>query len=162
MMKNLLYFSFFLTLIISLSSCESIDTFEIPSAPVNQSSIAPSSIWGRSMQKLACVETYERESTIALWDHGIIDGDIVSIIINDLVIVDKITLDGPDNKFYFNYTFDYDGYNYLSLYAHNEGDISPNTAAISLNGRQFTLESNLSTNGYVDVVIPAQGVECGF
>lgn len=127
---------------------------------VNETSIAPYSTNGRPNNKLGCIEINTRTVNIQAWDHGTIDGDIISLIANDDVILDTYELDGPTNKVSVDYTFGYNGYNYLVLYAHNEGDISPNTAAISINGQEFTLESNLSTNGYVDIVVTGYDVTC--
>lgn len=67
------------------------------------------------------------------------------------------TLDGPSDKIEVNTTLEYNGYNYILLYAHNEGSIAPNTAAIRIDDgvstEDFTLQSNLSTNGAVDLII---------
>lgn len=131
-----------------------------PPVEVNEFSIAPSSTNGRSNNYLGCIEISSRSVDISTWDHGQIDGDIISLIANGQTILSNHELDGPSNAKNFSHTFDANGFNYLVLYAHNEGDISPNTATISLNGKEFILESNLSTNGYVDIVVTGFGVEC--
>ncbi len=123
----------------------------------NDESIIPTNSFGRDNQVLGTVEINGRNITISVWDHGQIDGDIVSIYVNGTKVIDEETLDGPSNKFSVSTTLDYNGYNYILLYAHNEGSISPNTAAILIDdgtsSEQFSLSSNLSTNGTVNLIV---------
>jgi hypothetical protein len=90
-----------------------------------------------------------------LWDSGAIDGDIVSIMVNGVWVVQNLTLTGTKQP--FNVTLNPSGYSYIMLYAHNEGDISPNTAAVSLNdgtGEQtLVLSADLLTNGAYNIVV---------
>ena len=127
---------------------------------VNHTSIIQTSTFDRPNIRLGCLEISSRTVTIEAWDHGQIDGDIVSIIANGDVIINEQTLDGPGNKISVDYEFNYNGYNYLTLYAHNEGTISPNTCAISINGVEYILRANLLSNGSIDVVVNGFGVEC--
>ena len=131
-----------------------------PQVEVNTTSIIPSTNFGRPNVYLGCVEIGSRITTIKVWDHGTIDNDVVSIIANGDVIIDQKPCRGPDNPISVNYDFGYNGYNYITLYAHNEGDIPPNTCTISINGREFVLEANLQTNGSVDVIVSGYGVDC--
>jgi hypothetical protein len=131
-----------------------------PSVPVNKTSIAPSTTMGRPNQYLGCIDIAQRSVSIQAWDHGTVDGDIISLIANGDQIANQVTLAGPSSKWTKQYTFTNNGFNYLTLFAHNLGDISPNTAAISINGREFVLEANLQANGYVDVVVEGYGVSC--
>lgn len=132
-----------------------------PEVVINTTSIIPDSSFNRPNIHLGCVEISSRTTTIKAWDHGSIDSDIVSIIANGDVIIDEHTLDGPGNAISVDYEFEYNGYNYITLFAHNEGDISPNTCAISINGVEYILESNLLTNGSIDIIVGGYGVECG-
>jgi len=127
---------------------------------VNLTSIIPSSTLGRSNNYLGCVEIGSRITSIEVWDHGVIDGDIVSIIANGDRIIDEVELDGPNNPVSRDYDFGFNGFNYLVLYAHNEGDISPNTCTVAINGVEFILEANLSTNGSFDIIVDGYGVDC--
>lgn len=165
----MLKIKFFLTLIvvfaISLTfiSCEeeddSIDQEE-EQVEVNQTSIIPSSTAGRPNNYLGCVTISSRITTIEVWDHGAIDGDIVSIYANGITLIDQIELDGPGNPISRNYDFGYNGFNYVTLFAHNLGDISPNTCTVSINGSEFILEANLEANGAIDVIVGGYGVDC--
>ena len=147
---------------ILLVSCESDDEDDVP---VNETPIAPSLTNGRPNDNLGCIEIDNRNVDIEVWDHGTIDGDIISLIVNsesdsEETILDTHELDGPGNSFRMSHSFAGNGYNYLTLFAHNEGDISPNTATISIDGNEFILSSNLETNGYVDIVVTGFGVDC--
>ena len=145
-----------------LVSCESDDEDDVP---INEAPIAPSFTNGRPNENLGCIEIDNRNVDIEVWDHSTIDGDVISLIVNsesglEETILDTHELDGPGNSFKMSHSFAGNGYNYLTLFAHNEGDISPNTATISIDGNQFILSSNLDTNGYVDIVVTGFGVDC--
>lgn len=144
---------------IILTSCSKDD--DEPEIMVNDTSIIPSTNFDRPNVYLGCIQIEGRISTIEAWDHGKIDGDIVSIIANGDVIVDEQTLDGPANKISVDYDFGYNGYNYVTLFAHNLGDIPPNTCTITINGTQYVLEANLQANGSIDVIVGGYGVTCG-
>lgn len=134
------------------------------STPVVGQSIAPASYGGRANVVQGCVDTQSRVVRIFLWDHGQIDGDIVSLIVNGRVVVEEVTIDGPSNRGYVDVTLQNVGYNYILLWAHNLGDIPPNTAAIEIQSdqgsREFIMEANLETNGVFDVVVEGSGVTC--
>lgn len=122
----------------------------------NESSNVPTTFLGRETIIQDKINLSKRNVTLSLWDHGTIDGDIVSVYINGKLVVDEITLDGPDNKFVKNVTLDYNGYNYILLYAHNEGDIPPNTASLEINdgtAQSVSLESDLLTSGVAELVV---------
>ena len=129
---------------------------EEPQPDVKRFSIAPNSFMERNNDYLGCISLQNRRVRISVWDNGQIDGDIVSVYVNGNQIIRQLTLDGPSNKYSIDVTLDYEGYNYILLYAHNEGSIPPNTASISVDDgapRVFQLSSNLSTNGYVDLIV---------
>jgi hypothetical protein len=128
---------------------------------VNKTSIAPASTDGRPNKNVGCVEIASRSTTISVWDKGTVDGDIISLIANGQTIISNFTLAGPATKKTVTYDFGANGFNYLVLYAHNEGSLSPNTAAISINGKEFQIDSYLTTNGYVDIIVTGFGVVCG-
>lgn len=132
----------------------------VEQVPVEMSSIIPSTTAGRTNIKQGCIETNSRFATISLWDHKKIDGDIISFYVNGKKVVSEHTLDGPNNKKTFDITLSNNGYNYVTLLAHNLGNISPNTAAVSINGEEFTLRSNLKTNGAFDIVVTGYGATC--
>src|SRR5690554_6111083 len=130
-------FLFPLILIFSILfiSCEEEDPEPEPDPiEVNTTSIIPSSYLGRTNNYLGCIEISSRITNIQVWDHGTVDGDIVSIIANGNVIIDEQTLSGPSSPISVDYDFGYNGFNYVTLYAHNLGSIPPNTCTIAING----------------------------
>ena len=153
---NLKYLALFFALTIFVSCEED----ENESVTVEEFSIIPSTLDGRPNEVLGCVEITERSVSIEVWDHQTIDGDIVTIYANDNVIISNVELDGPDNPYVVNYTFPNNGYNYIALVAQNEGDIPPNTCAVSIDGTQFVLGANLQTNGAMNVVVSGYDVYC--
>lgn len=170
--KALLRLTFATLMILFASSCDLFEEEEeeepqagSPAAEeqvdVNQSSIIPSTTSGRPNNLLGCIEIGSRITTIEVWDHGQIDGDVISIYANGQTIISEEVLDGPSNPITTTYDFGFNGYNYVTLYAHNLGDIPPNTCTIAINGVQFVLEANLDANGSVDVIVGGYGVSCG-
>ena len=125
--------------------------------PRNIASIIPQSFNGRDNVDLGTVYINNTNVNISIWDHGQIDGDIVSIYVNGKLVVDEEVLDGPDFPITFSTDLEYSGYNYVLLYAHNEGFIPPNTCTLSIEdgevNERFVLESNLSRNGAVNIVV---------
>lgn len=128
-----------------------------PEKPRNDVSIIPESFNGRDNVDLGTVNIKNTNVTISVWDHGQIDGDIVSIYVNGKLFVTEEVLDGPNSPITFSTDLEYSGYNYVLLYAHNEGSIPPNTCTISIDDGEvnqgFVLESNLLTNGAVNIVV---------
>lgn len=161
-MKSKLLFTLFALLLFTTISCEKEESEPEPEAiEINESSIIPSSTFGRPNTYLGCIEISSRITNIKVWDHGNIDNDIISIIANGNVIIDEETLGGPADPISVDYNFGYNGFNYVTLYAHNLGDIPPNTCTISINGVEFILEANLDANGAVNVIVEGYGVDCG-
>tara|TARA_R110000851_G_scaffold298770_1_gene454474 strand:- start:188506 stop:189315 length:810 start_codon:yes stop_codon:yes gene_type:complete len=161
MIKLKLVFPFLLAFSIFFISCEEEESEPEPEPiEVNETSIIPSSTFGRTNNYLGCIEISSRITNIKVWDHGTVDDDIVSIIANGNTIIDEQTLRGPSDPISVDYDFGYNGFNYVTLYAHNLGNIPPNTCTISINGVEFILEANLDANGSIDVIVGGYGVDC--
>ena len=74
-------------------------------------------------------------------DHQAIDGDRVSIILNDKVVEANIFLDGEFSVYYIELT---PGFNNLEFVALNQGDSGPNTAQFAvLDEFDATIMSNI-------------------
>ena len=143
----------------TMISCEK-DEDKEPEVSVNETSIIPSTTDGRPNYDMGCIEINSRTLTIEIWDSGQIDGDIVTIKTNAGYVCQKEELDGPSNKKVFKANFPANGYNYLTLIANNEGTVSPNTCAMTINGVPVTLSANLQTNGALNVIVAGYGVTC--
>jgi len=148
-----------LTKLLCIALCVTLFTVgcEKDSAPRNSTSIIPATTNGRENITLGTEYLNERKITVSVWDHGQIDGDIITIYVNGTKHVTNRKLAGPGGKITFTTTLKYKGYNYILLYAHNVGNIPPNTAAISITSggvsKEFTLNANLDENGAVNLVV---------
>ena len=91
---------------------------------------------------------------LRVYDNGVVDGDIVSIIYNDQVVIDKLSLTAraleikiPVNK---------SGTNSLVFHAHNLGEFPPNTAKLEIiygkKKEELTVASDLTVSSTIDVV----------
>lgn len=91
---------------------------------------------------------------ISIADDEQEDGDILSLIFNDQLILDHYELKKHKKILVLPITQEE---NYLVVYAHNEGRIPPNTIAIqveSQNGqKKFTLRSNTNTSAALKIML---------
>ena len=88
--------------------------------------------------------------SVTLWDDGQEDGDIVSVWINDKLVLDNYVLTNTKRSFNFQVQ---PGNNKLILFAINEGTVGPNTAAISINNsRTINLSPDLLKGEAVNIV----------
>jgi hypothetical protein len=69
----------------------------------------------------------KRKIKIYAWDHSMIDHDTISILLNGRVVLSKHHLDSKKKMIKVELK---PGTNEFLMYAHNEGSISPNSAAI--------------------------------
>jgi uncharacterized ubiquitin-like protein YukD len=98
------------------------------------------------------IKVHSPNLTIKIYDHQIVDGDIVSLYLNDKWIVENYTL----KKEYLELKITVDeGDNSLILYAINLGRYKPNTAAIIINDgvkdHTVILESDLEESGTLEI-----------
>lgn len=138
------------------------DTSKIDSVRIIQSTDVvftngniPLTIKDREVKLQSTITVSQAEFDIEIWDKSVADGDSISLNLNGDWILEsyevvktklkmkvKINPDSPNN--------------YLILYAHNLGEISPNTAAVSvlIDGQEYklTLTSDLKTSGALNFV----------
>lgn len=133
---------------------DSAQTFESPDVIFTDGNI-PVKIKDRSVNLQSTVTVTKPEFEIEIWDKSVADGDSISLNLNGNWILEnyevvklklrmKVTIN-PDSP-----------NNYLILYAHNLGEISPNTAAVSvlIDGKEYklTLTSDLSSSGALNFI----------
>lgn len=110
---------------------------------------------GRPVNVLGTITVQSKDITFFTWDSGLIDGDIISLVVNGTTVLSNYELTG--NKFPVQVALEFEGYNYVMLFAHNEGDIPPNTAALSVDDgvieQDLILSADLSTNGAYNVIV---------
>lgn len=68
--------------------------------------------------------------TLRLFDNGIVDGDTVSVFNNDAVVVSRLKL--SSKAYEIKIAVDRNGENKIVMYAHNLGEIPPNTALMEI------------------------------
>lgn len=87
-------------------------------------------------------------------DYGLVDGDIVSLYINDLLVVTRIFLDDSSQAFDIPLT---KGFNKIEFEAINQGELGPNTAEFQAYDDKKTLISanqwNLATGFRATMII---------
>jgi hypothetical protein len=91
---------------------------------------------------------------LRVYDNGVVDGDIVSVIYNDQVVIDKLSLTtrALEVKIQVNKT----GINNLVFHAHNLGEFPPNTAKLEIlygnKKEELTVASDLTVSSTIDIV----------
>jgi hypothetical protein len=116
--------------------------------PVVVKNTMPRKIRGRSVKPQKTVTLTGREVVISIWDRGAVDLDTVSVNLNGQWLVEEYCL--QKNKYEIRATLS-PGDNYLVLYAHNLGQVAPNTASLVVtDGRKsysLDLKSTLKSSG---------------
>lgn len=147
-MMNLKKITFVLMASLSLlffSACE--EDEEEKQVRVEEPNV-PLTFEGRPVRIAGTTNLDSKTVTFKVWDSGTIDGDIITLSVNGVKVLTNYTLTA--NKRSIDVTLDNFGYNHVLLFAHNEGSLPPNTAAISIvnaNGveKNLVLSANLTT-----------------
>jgi hypothetical protein len=107
---------------------------------------------GRKVKPSRQVNVKNTSVQVQVWDYGKIDGDKISLFINDLCLLKKYKLTRKKKLIEVNLK---PGLNKLIVYAHNLGTDPPNTAAVVImDGTQkhvISLESNLGECGAAEI-----------
>lgn len=125
--------------------------------PENEESNIPETFMGRDVEvSKSTFQVSSRNVSISVWDNGnLVDGDVVSIYVNGEKVIDEYEL--TRSKHTVDVTLKYKGYNYVLLYAHNEGYSPPNTCAVEIydgtDNQTVTLSADLRTNGAANIVV---------
>ena len=85
----------------------------------------------------------EEKVTITLFDHKRIDNDIVTIYLNDNVVIDQLKLKRKKKRFK---ALLKPGVNTIRLHAGNLGEVSPNTAAVIIKSGDKVIEQILTSD----------------
>jgi hypothetical protein len=100
---------------------------------------------------------YKSDSlTISLYDNGIVDGDVVSVVMNGQILFSKQMLTLKANSKTIHITKDTPDSLLLILYAENLGSIPPNTGLLTVHDGQSVYEeffsADLSTNAGIMLI----------
>lgn len=138
------------------------DTIKVDSVPVITSvdviftnGNIPVKIKDREVKLQSTVTVSQSEFEIEIWDKSVADGDSISLNLNGEWILEEYEV--VKTKLKMKVTINPNSpNNYLILYAHNLGEISPNTAAVSvlIDGQEYklTLTSDLNSSGALNFV----------
>lgn len=110
----------------------------------------------RSYQVIKTIEVEDTEIRVEIYDNGQIDGDTVSLFLNEKVIVKKRMLTAKPISINIETNEKEDVYD-LVMYAENLGKIPPNTALMIINTSKNRYEVNITsteqTSGAVRFII---------
>lgn len=132
-----------------------LEEFILSEAEVESIDTIPTQIDGREINTAAEFTFKGDNITITVWDNRTADGDVISLFLNSKNILKKFTISKErlDVKVPVEAGAEY----YLTLYAHNLGDIPPNTVAMYISDGQrkkfITLTSDLAACGAVKIKI---------
>ena len=101
-------------------------------------------ISNRTYQILKTIEIEDEKITIDIYDNGQIDGDTVSIYLNDKLLVSKKRLTAKPINIQLNLDDENDVYDII-MYAENLGSIPPNTALMIVQVKNKRYEINVTS-----------------
>ena len=110
----------------------------------------PVTIKDRTVELQTTITVSSSEFDIEIWDRSVVDGDSISLNLNGEWILQEYSVVKEKLKLHVKINPNATN-NYLILYAHNLGEISPNTAAVQvlIDGKEYklTLTSDLKKSG---------------
>ncbi len=110
-------------------------------------------IKNRKVKKGEILEVQSTTLSITVYDHQRDDGDIISLNYNGSYILEKFTLKNEKHKVDVILDSDKAVPNYLILYAHNLGEVSPNTVAVIVDDgvtkQRFILNADMNTSDVI-------------
>lgn len=134
---------------------QEIESIEQPIVATPKQSVmatAPISIntQGRALKVARTIKVNSKHLKIRVWDNGTVDGDVVTIFLNEKRIVNEFRVNKTKRAFLIELA---EESNFLILHANDLGDISPNTVAISIDDgvkeQRLIVSSNLGESGVV-------------
>lgn len=91
--------------------------------------------------------------TLRVYDNGVVDGDIVSVIYNDNTVINQLSL--SSKAFAINIPVKKSGINTIVFHAHNLGEFPPNTALLEIiygnKKEELTVSSDLTVSSLIDI-----------
>lgn len=96
---------------------------------IKKSKDIPDKLKGRNIEIQKTIKIIEKTIRLELWDRQTIDGDIISVNVNGKWILKNHTLSKKRKTIKLELS---KTNNYVIIHAHNEGEISPNTIAITI------------------------------
>lgn len=117
----------------------------------------PATYDNRPVKDQGTVYVSDRDVGLKIWDNGIVDGDIISLVVNDKLVLSNYGLCDFGNKKEIDLKFDNDGYNYILLFINEAGSVLSDTTALTIDdgtGEQdMFLSSDLTYCGAISVYV---------
>jgi len=117
-------------------------------------SLLPAGYAERTKKVIRTLTVNTDSITLRVYDNGIVDGDIVSVVYNDKVVIDKLSL--TSNAFIVKIPVSATGINSLVFHAHNLGEFPPNTARLEIlygNKQEvLTISSDYTVSSAIDII----------
>ena len=85
---------------------------------------------GRKAETQHTITVWETDIVLSVWDHQKEDGDIISLYLNNELVLNNYLL--TKNKKLIRLFLEADEINELKLFAENLGQVSPNTASMQI------------------------------
>ena len=141
----------------TIKAATAVNNKPVVSAPVIVKDTVPKLPAGykeREVTVMRVINVNADSVTIRVYDNGVVDGDIVSVVYNDKTVIEKLSLTSkaytvkiPVNK---------NGVNTLVFHAHNLGEFPPNTAQLEIiwgnKKEEMTVSSDLTVSSSVNIV----------
>ena len=90
---------------------------------------------------------------LSVYDNGVVDGDIVSVIYNGEVVIDKLSLTA--RAYTIKIPVNVTGINSIVFHAHNLGEFPPNTAKLEImygsKREELTISSDYTVSSTIDI-----------
>ena len=114
----------------------------------------PAGFKEREVNVMRVINVNTDSVTIRVYDNGVVDGDIVSVVYNDKTVIDKLTL--ASKAYTIKIPVNAKGINTLVFHAHNLGEFPPNTARLEIlwgnKKEEMTVSSDLTVSSSVNIV----------
>jgi hypothetical protein len=137
----------------SLNIRQTIPALQKPSATPDTVSALPEGYAERKKNVIRTLIVNTDSILLRVYDNGIVDGDIASVIYNDKVVVDKLSLTSRAVEIKIPVTRS--GINTLVFHAHNLGEFPPNTAKLEIlygdKKEELTVSSDLTVSSVIDI-----------
>ncbi|MFN0201574.1 MAG: hypothetical protein ACKVTZ_08645 [Bacteroidia bacterium] len=112
----------------------------------------PQSILDRRVKQPEEVIVHNKKVKLLVWDHGAQDNDTLSLNLNGVWVLEHFGLQKAKKAIEVELN---EGDNFIILYAHNLGNVPPNTISMSISDgtveRSLKLESNLNACGMLNI-----------
>jgi hypothetical protein len=116
--------------------------------------VLPTGYNERKVEVVRTIPVNTDSITIRVYDNGVVDGDIVSVVYNDKTVIDKLSL--TSKAFTIKIPVNAESINTIVFHAHNLGEFPPNTAKLEIihgNKREeLTISSDYTISSSVIIV----------